>query len=325
MLKLYSWLIPAYKNIISLNDMKFNYYVLLIHTLPGIGNKLLIKNIILYLMCQKNTGCGTCNNCELVISKNHPDIYFLDLQTIGIDDIRYIIEKINTFSQQNGKKIIYMNIDKLTEFASNALLKTLEESPKNSWFLFITYNQKKLLPTLVSRCTKLYLSPPTEQIGLHWLKTQFNNQIKEEICLTALRISYLAPLSALELIKNQWSKRILFFQSFNDSFENNLLSLLQLLNNDSIIFYMNWMCSIFLDSIKLHNKLNTFITNIDQIKLIIKISERISLSNLMIILEKLFICHNDLLICNLTCNRELIILEQLLFLDRIKGDSRGIF
>lgn len=319
---LYPWLISAYKNIISLYNIRYFHYVLLIHSLPGIGDSLLVQNIVQWFMCKKkNTmSCQKCYSCELVISKNHPDVYYLNKIPIGIDDIRYVTNKINNFSQQNGEKIVYINIDKLTEFASHALLKTLEEPPKNSWFFLKTYNPKILLPTLKSRCIKLSLSSPTEKIGLLWLlKNTLNNTISEKECLIALRICNNAPISALNLINNQWKLRYLFLKSFKASLKKNFFYLLPTINNENILIYIKWMCSIFMDAIKLHHKLTKFMTNIDQCDLISEITKKFSLFKLDTILKNFFIFHNDLMKCKLSCNRELIIVEQLLFLEKIKN------
>lgn len=49
--------------------------------------------------------------------------------------------------------------DDLNEEAANALLKTLEEPPRNAVFFLISHAPGRLLPTIRSRCTRLTLSP----------------------------------------------------------------------------------------------------------------------------------------------------------------------
>jgi len=46
--------------------------------------------------------------------------------------------------------------------AANALLKTLEEPPKNTVFLLVSHNPQSLLPTIKSRCRELRLSNLTK-------------------------------------------------------------------------------------------------------------------------------------------------------------------
>jgi DNA polymerase-3 subunit delta' len=62
--------------------------------------------------------------------------------------------------------------------AANALLKTLEEPPKNTVFLLISHNPQSLLPTIKSRCRELRLSNLTENDLISALR-QINLTIPE--------------------------------------------------------------------------------------------------------------------------------------------------
>ena len=57
--------------------------------------------------------------------------------------------------------MILFGADKLNENASNKLLKLLEEPPKNSFFLLVCEQTEGILPTLVSRCQRVKLTPLT--------------------------------------------------------------------------------------------------------------------------------------------------------------------
>ena len=73
----------------------------------------------------------------------------------GIDEIRDIREKVN-FSPAQGSRKVYI-IDEahmLTDAASNAFLKTLEEPPGHVIFVLCTTEVHKILPTIVSRCQR---------------------------------------------------------------------------------------------------------------------------------------------------------------------------
>ncbi|MDE5286031.1 MAG: DNA polymerase III subunit delta', partial [Buchnera aphidicola] len=86
-------------------------------------------------------------------------------------DIHCLNDKIFKRSKQGGAKIIFLsNINKLTESANNALLKTLEEPPENTWFFLINYNNTKLYQTLISRCIIYNLPIPPEENTISWLK-----------------------------------------------------------------------------------------------------------------------------------------------------------
>ena len=100
-----------------------------------------------------------CNNCTVCTSIN--DGQFMDIIEMdaasnrGIDEIRDIREKVN-FSPAQGRRKVYI-IDEahmLTDQASNAFLKTLEEPPAHVMFILCTTEAHRILPTIVSRCQR---------------------------------------------------------------------------------------------------------------------------------------------------------------------------
>ena len=75
-----------------------------------------------------------------------------DKKTIDINQIREIIKNLNKSTFNNKPKFILIdNIELLNINSINALLKILEEPNKNIYFILI-HNNKKILPTLLSRC-----------------------------------------------------------------------------------------------------------------------------------------------------------------------------
>ncbi len=102
---------------------------------------------------------------------NHPDIRVVTSEnqnTLGVNDIRQVINDESIFPIEGKYKIFIFPPDRsLTEEASNALLKTLEE-PSESNIFIITSNgrhwshtrddsAKSILPTLKSRCRTIYI------------------------------------------------------------------------------------------------------------------------------------------------------------------------
>jgi DNA polymerase-3 subunit gamma/tau len=73
----------------------------------------------------------------------------------GIDEVRELRERVK-FAPNLARKRIYIidEVHMLTEPASNALLKTLEEPPPYIIFILATTEPHKLLPTLLSRCQR---------------------------------------------------------------------------------------------------------------------------------------------------------------------------
>ena len=100
-----------------------------------------------------------CNGCAVCLSINEGrflDIIELDAASNrGIDEIRNIRDKV-AFAPVEGRRKVYI-IDEahmLTEHASNAFLKTLEEPPAHAIFVLCTTEPHKLLPTIISRCQR---------------------------------------------------------------------------------------------------------------------------------------------------------------------------
>ncbi len=82
----------------------------------------------------------------------------------GIDLVRDIIT--NSFRKPFNSKIltiIILEADKLTLEAQNSLLKLLEEPPNQTQIILTTQNSDKLLPTVVSRCLKINITPEANE------------------------------------------------------------------------------------------------------------------------------------------------------------------
>ncbi|MDP2744660.1 MAG: DNA polymerase III subunit gamma/tau [Dehalococcoidia bacterium] len=106
--------------------------------------------------CQSGGKGEPCNTCDICVSVN--DGRALDLVEVdaasnrGIDEIRELRERVK-FAPHLGRKRVYIidEVHMLTDAASNALLKTLEEPPPYIMFILATTEPHKLLPTLLSR------------------------------------------------------------------------------------------------------------------------------------------------------------------------------
>jgi len=106
------------------------------------------------------------NNKKLVENKIDEIIkkYFLkriDFEGQKIEDIR----KLNSFTSLSLKEktaIVIENIEKSTNEAANAFLKSLEEPQDNLYFLLTSKSIHKVLPTIASRCQTVYVSQKRE-------------------------------------------------------------------------------------------------------------------------------------------------------------------
>ena len=74
-----------------------------------------------------------------------------DERTFKVEKTREIIEKASIKSSWDFKVFVIKEIDKLTEQASNSLLKLFEDVPSDTLFLLTTWAKENLLETIRSR------------------------------------------------------------------------------------------------------------------------------------------------------------------------------
>ena len=116
--------------------------------------------------------CGKCPSCLAIQAGNHLDLIEIDAASNrGIDDIRALRENVALSATMGGKKIYIIDeVHMLTNEASNALLKTLEEPPVHVYFILCTTNPEKVLDTIKSRCIQINFKKPDINILTEKLK-----------------------------------------------------------------------------------------------------------------------------------------------------------
>src|SRR5579859_180902 len=79
---------------------------------------------------------------------------------ITVDETRETIGFFGSTAAAEGWRVCIVDtVDELNPNAANALLKTLEEPPRQSLFLLISHAPGRVLPTILSRCRRLPLRP----------------------------------------------------------------------------------------------------------------------------------------------------------------------
>lgn len=314
----YPWLNQPYRQIIGQHQAGRGHHALLIQALPGMGDDALAWGISRWLMCQQRDGvksCGECHACQLMQAHTHPDWYALEAEkgksAIGIDAIRHVTEKLYHFAQQGGAKVVWLpEASQLTEAAANALLKTLEEPPKNTWFLLHCEQPAQLLATLRSRCQQFHLAPPDERQSLSWLQKQ--QQVSEQEGITALRLSGGAPAAAQGLLAEKArTARLALCQALPAALRADMMNLLPVLNHDDAVQRIGWLCALLVDAIKWQQGAGHFIANVDQQHCVSDIAAILPGSALDESLRHWMICR-DRLANVVAVNRELLLTDRLL-------------
>ncbi|MBI2867953.1 MAG: DNA polymerase III subunit gamma/tau [Chloroflexi bacterium] len=100
--------------------------------------------------------CNHCAMCQSITDGRAMDLIEIDAASNrGIDEIRDLREKVR-FAPVEGRYKVYIidEVHMLTDYAFNALLKTLEEPPPQTLFVLATTEAHKLPATVISRCQR---------------------------------------------------------------------------------------------------------------------------------------------------------------------------
>ncbi|MBC7905842.1 MAG: DNA polymerase III subunit delta' [Rhodospirillaceae bacterium] len=99
-----------------------------------------------------------------VVQRGYSDDKKTKLKTeIVIDDVRGIGAFMSLTPAEGGWRVVIIDAaDEMNRNAANAVLKVLEEPPRNALMLLISHSPGRLLPTIRSRCRRLTLNPLPE-------------------------------------------------------------------------------------------------------------------------------------------------------------------
>ncbi|MBM3248440.1 MAG: DNA polymerase III subunit delta' [Candidatus Omnitrophica bacterium] len=143
------------------NDMFASSYLFI--GPDGVGKTLVAKEFAKLLNCETASldACDICNSCMKINKNIHPDVHVVekDGSDIKIDNIRQLERDIHLKPFEARKKVfIVKDAHFMNAEAANALLKTLEEPPKDSIIILTTSYPHRIFSTIASRCRKVYFS-----------------------------------------------------------------------------------------------------------------------------------------------------------------------
>jgi DNA polymerase III subunit gamma/tau len=123
----------------------------------GVGKTTAARILAKALNCAQGPTPTPCNVCESCVSINEDrliDVLEIDgASNRGIDDIKALRDSFRYKPIHSRYKIIIIDeVHQLSRDAFNALLKTLEEPPPSTVFIFATTEFHKVPATIVSRC-----------------------------------------------------------------------------------------------------------------------------------------------------------------------------
>ena len=177
----------------------------------GIGKSTLAYHIINHILSidednsydMKNFKINPDNKSfKLILNKSNPNFISIDIdddkKSIDINQIRNLILTLNKSSFNKKPRLVLIdNIEHLNINSVNALLKVLEEPNDNIHFILINSN-KKILPTLKSRCLNYNIFLTSNQ------SFDITNKILDQNCMNLIHEQminhYSTPGSLISLL-----------------------------------------------------------------------------------------------------------------------------
>ncbi|WP_222262492.1 DNA polymerase III subunit delta' [Modestobacter marinus] len=132
---------------------------------PGSGRSVAARAFAAALQCPAG-GDGTCHACRTVLAGSHADVHLVVPEglSIGVDEVRQIVRTAGRApSQGRWQVIVIEDADRMTEQASNTVLKMLEEPPPRTVFLLCapSLHPDDVPVTIRSRCRVVALRTPS--------------------------------------------------------------------------------------------------------------------------------------------------------------------
>lgn len=141
-------------------------HALLLEGPRGVGKATLAEALAAALLCaapEHGQACGRCPSCAKLDVASHPDLHRVrpnDKNNIVIESVRDMLQAIHLRAMEGGRKVVVIDdAHRMGAPVQNALLKTLEEPPRDTHLLLVTDRPAALLPTIQSRCQRLRLRP----------------------------------------------------------------------------------------------------------------------------------------------------------------------
>lgn len=129
----------------------------------GSGQLEAARGLASALFCEarkKAVACGRCAQCRLMLAGNHPDFKVFepeeDSRTLKVEQVRALIAQAALKPFQAACKVFVIDrAEAMNDIAQNALLKTLEEPPAQTYLILISYAAEKMLSTIRSRAQEV--------------------------------------------------------------------------------------------------------------------------------------------------------------------------
>ena len=195
---------------ISSIDLSNLSHALIVEGQEGVGKNQICQYLINGLLNEKNSQ-------NLIKNNSHPDLFCINNETlisyfqredkdklknktkkIPVGFIREAIDFVMLKSGLSKNKILFIDgAENLTLSSQNALLKTLEEPPQNTYIIIQSNRFKCLNQTIYSRCQLIHFNNLSQDELYSWAEDILQNKNDKSVIP-----SYMTPKKVSQLIKD---------------------------------------------------------------------------------------------------------------------------
>ena len=195
---------------ISSIDLTNLSHALIVEGQEGVGKNQICQYLINGLLSEKNSK-------NLIKNNSHPDLFCINNETlisyfqredkdklknktkkIPVGFIREAIDFVMLKSGLSKNKILFIDgAENLTISSQNALLKTLEEPPQNTYIIIQSNRFKCLNQTIYSRCQLIHFNNLSQDELYDWAEDILQNKNDKSIIP-----SYMTPKKVSQLIED---------------------------------------------------------------------------------------------------------------------------
>ena len=156
----------------------------------GIGKKTAARMFAKMALCTgEQKPCNKCQHCRMFEAGTHPDFIVVDDSPVKVETVRRLNDELFIKPLISDRKVFVIeHADDMNNAAQNAFLKSFEEPPKYAVIILIASSVQKLLPTILSRGTKIRFSPFSEDEIASFVEKKYN--------ITGARSTFIARYSS---------------------------------------------------------------------------------------------------------------------------------
>jgi DNA polymerase-3 subunit delta' len=190
----------------------------------GVGKRTTAFALAARILCaapRDDEACGECAPCHQVVAGTHPDLHREALQPLDEKGKDFRSEVLLSQAHEvqrflggralTGRKKIAIieDAEALNLEAQNALLKTLEEPPRNSLIVLVCHNAARLERTVRSRCQRVAFAPLDRAIVETILRSRLGHSEADAHLVAAYSqgsVAFAADVGALREAHDRVSK-----------------------------------------------------------------------------------------------------------------------